>query len=184
MITSLGVEGAFVVTDKITFDDRGTATSLTAPFTPAHSLIVDSRWHVVRGLHYQVGMSKLVRCIGGQILDVGVDLRVNSTTYGKHFCIELSHGDGKAVFVPDGVAHGIRVKVALARVLYQCSVSYDPTAEGAVRWDDPDLAVVWGLSARSHPVILSERDRTAPSFAEYRKNPVFKGCRGLEGGFS
>lgn len=192
---SLPIEGAFVIAWDEERDSRGHATSLRwlgMPFVPVAELLVFSKELVVRGLHYQRGLSKIVRCVRGIIVDVGVDLRISSPTFGQHYSYALGERSefendwGEAIFVPEGVAHGICVLYdEPAEVLYQFSAPHAPALEGAVKWDDPELAVDWQnmidffepmdktQSQPRGPFILSDRDRNAPSFADYKKNPVF-----------
>jgi dTDP-4-dehydrorhamnose 3,5-epimerase len=128
---------------------------------------------VLRGLHYQdqrAPMDKLVRCTAGRILDVAVDLRRSSPHYGRWAAVELSADNMWQLFVPVGFAHGFLALTDGVEVQYKCSGYYTPSAEGSVRWDDPDLAIDWPIQAP----ILSARDRVAPSLAEYGRRPAFE----------
>ena len=119
-----------------------------------------SCYGTVRGLHYQKGdaaQAKLVRVIRGRVLDIAVDLRVGSPTFGKWTAAELSGENASQLFIPRGFAHGFSVLSEEAVFQYKCDAFYDPSAEGAVAWDDPDLAIDWGLPAKD--VLLSEKDR-------------------------
>ena len=127
---------------------------------------------VLRGLHYQdlsAPMGKLVRCTLGRVYDVAVDLRAGSPTYGEWEAFELSDENLRQVWIPAGFGHGFATLSDLADVQYKCSGYYTPAAEGAVAWNDPDLAVDWPVDSPT----VSERDRGAPSFAEYRSRPAF-----------
>jgi dTDP-4-dehydrorhamnose 3,5-epimerase len=127
---------------------------------------------VLRGLHYQTTaapMGKLVRCSSGSILDVAVDLRVDSPTFGKWFAVELNEENLKQLWVPVGFGHGFATLSEQARVQYMCTGFYAPESEGSVRWDDPDLAIEW---PHKDPII-SEKDGKAPSLKDYLKEPAF-----------
>lgn len=127
---------------------------------------------VLRGLHYQdmnAPMGKLVRCTAGAILDVAVDLRSGSPTYGQSHSVELNAQNKKQIWVPVGFAHGFLTLSEIAEVQYKQTQFYAPEFEGGIRWDDPDIAIEWPIS----DPILSTRDTTHPSFSEYRKHPVF-----------
>ena len=115
---------------------------------------------VVRGLHYQKGASaqaKLVRVIRGRVLDIAVDIRVGSPTFGQWAAAELSGENASQLVVPRGFAHGFSVLSEEAVFQYKCDAFYNPAAEGAIAWDDPDLAIDWGLPAEA--VLLSEKDK-------------------------
>ena len=128
---------------------------------------------VLRGLHYQdmkAPMAKLVRCVVGQVLDVVVDIRVGSPTFGQHFNITLSAEEKNLIYIPIGFAHGFLVISNYAEVLYKMSNYWTPEAEGGIAWDDVDLGIDWGIESP----ILSEKDTKLPSFADYQTNPAFK----------
>lgn len=127
---------------------------------------------VIRGLHYQYDppQGKLVGVIHGQILDILVDLRRNSPTYGQHIALELTDINGKLVWIPPGFAHGFCVLGSEpADVLYKVDQLYNPKSEGGIHWADPYLAINWPIP---HPII-SARDNLLPSFAAYQLNGVF-----------
>ncbi len=118
----------------------------------------------LRGLHFQTdpGQAKLVRCARGAILDVAVDLRRGSPTFGQwegHVLDDESH---RQLFVPIGFGHGFAVLSDVADVAYLLSSLYDPETESGIAWDDPDVGVEWGVQ----DPLLSERDKTAPRLAE------------------
>ena len=124
-----------------------------------------SSYGVVRGLHFQKGewaQAKLVRVVEGSVLDVAVDIRPGSPTYGQHVAVELSGDNHLEFFIPRGFAHGFSVLSETAVFQYKCDNYYHPDAEGAIAWDDPDLAIDWRIP--SERVILSEKDRNHPSF--------------------
>jgi dTDP-4-dehydrorhamnose 3,5-epimerase len=118
----------------------------------------------LRGIHFQTrpGQAKLVRCARGKILDVAVDLRRDSATYGKWEAVVLDDAAHRQLFVPVGFGHGFAVLSEVADVCYQVSSLYDPATERGIAWDDPDVGVDWQVAEP----LLSERDRSAPRLAE------------------
>ena len=130
-----------------------------------HSL--SARAGTVRGLHFQApphGQAKLVRVIRGAILDIAVDLRAGSATYGKHVAVELSAEAWNQIYVPVGFAHGLCTLTADVEVQYKVSAYYAPQSEGGLLWDDPDLGIDWPAVA-AHAV-LAEKDRSWPTLSE------------------
>ncbi|MBR1706863.1 MAG: dTDP-4-dehydrorhamnose 3,5-epimerase [Bacteroidales bacterium] len=122
-----------------------------------------SRYGVVRGLHFQKGeqaQAKLVRVVSGAVLDVAVDLRPGSPTYGRHAAVELTGENHRMLFIPRGFAHGFSVLSEEVIFQYKCDNFYCPAAEGAIAWNDPTLAIDWRIPASD--VILSEKDRHHP----------------------
>jgi dTDP-4-dehydrorhamnose 3,5-epimerase len=133
---------------------------------------LSKRVGTVRGLHLQVPPSaqgKLVRVINGAVLDVLVDLRSGSPTFGDHVAIRLDSQSGTQVWIPPGFAHGFCTLVPDTLLAYKVTHGYDPTAERSLRWDDPDLAIDWPVKAEH--VTLSTSDRAAPSLAELGELP-------------
>ena len=124
-----------------------------------------SRRGIVRGMHFQVdrGLAKLVRCARGAILDVAVDVRRDSPTYGHWEGAELSDENMRMLYVPYGFAHGFCVLSEVADVLYLQDGYYDPAAEQGIRYDDPDVGIEWPSGLELTP---SERDRSAPLLRE------------------
>lgn len=119
-----------------------------------------SSYGVVRGLHFQkppYAQSKLVRVIQGAVLDVAVDIRKGSPTFGQHVAVELSGENHRQLFIPRGFAHGFSVLTPEVLFQYKCDNFYAPQAEGAIAWDDPDLNIDWRIPAGQ--VILSEKDK-------------------------
>ena len=119
-----------------------------------------SVYGVLRGLHFQKdkdAQSKLVRVVSGSVLDVAVDIRKGSPTFGQHVSVELTGENHRQMFIPKGFAHGFAVLSPEAVFQYKCDAFYAPQSEGALAWDDPDLGIDWRLPAGS--VILSEKDR-------------------------
>lgn len=126
-----------------------------------------SKRGVIRGLHLQinpVAQAKLVRVLEGEILDVAVDLRKNSSTYGQHFSVVLSADNKKQLMVPHGFAHGFSVLSEMASVMYKVDQLYHKDSERGIRYDDPTLAIDWQLSPKE--VIVSEKDLVLPGFDE------------------
>jgi dTDP-4-dehydrorhamnose 3,5-epimerase len=117
---------------------------------------------VLRGMHYQVGQAKLVRCARGSILDVLVDLRRGSPTFGAWESLELSEENARQLYIPNGFAHGFCVTSDLADVVYKVSTYYDPSAEAGIAYDDPDVGIQWP----DIELQLSDRDRSAPRLAD------------------
>lgn len=127
-----------------------------------------SCYGVVRGLHFQkppYAQAKLVRVVEGRVLDVAVDIRRGSPTYGQHVSAELSAENHRQFFIPKGFAHGFAVLSEVAVFQYKCDDYYHPEAEGAIAWNDPSLAIDWHLPEAD--VILSEKDRHHPLFAQF-----------------
>lgn len=128
-----------------------------------------SSYGVIRGLHFQYppyAQAKLVRVVSGRVLDVAVDLREGSHTYGKHFSIELSGDNHLQVFIPRGFAHGFAVLSDEAVFQYKCDGYYAPEHEAAVIWNDPDLGIDWRLSMAD--VHLSEKDKNHPRLKDLK----------------
>jgi dTDP-4-dehydrorhamnose 3,5-epimerase len=121
---------------------------------------------VLRGMHFHVGpgAAKLVRCSRGRILDVGVDLRRGSPTYGQWEGVELDDESMREVYVPVGFAHGFCVLSDVADVIYKQTAYYDPALERGIAWDDPDVGIEWPLPVAE--LIVSERDANAPLLRE------------------
>ena len=113
---------------------------------------------VLRGLHFQKSMGQLVTVVKGTIFDVVVDIRKDSATFGQHITLELSKKNPAQLYMPAGMAHGFCVLTESAIINYKCTEYYDPTLEGGLSWNDPDLNINWPLKAP----ILSERDQNFP----------------------
>ena len=127
-----------------------------------------STYGVLRGLHYQCGehaQAKLVRVLEGEVLDIAVDLRTGSPTYGQWYSVLLSADNQKQLFVPRGFAHGYVVLSRTAEFFYKCDNFYHKASEGGIRFDDPVLGIDWGLPA--HDVVLSEKDSLLPAFGNH-----------------
>ncbi len=128
---------------------------------------VSARVNTVRGLHFQAppfAQAKLVRCGRGRLFDVAVDVRRGSPTYGRWFGIELSFENGRQLMIPAGFLHGFATREPDTEIIYKCTDYYSPTADGAVRFDDPDIGIDWGLTGEA---ILSDKDAAAPLLADF-----------------
>jgi dTDP-4-dehydrorhamnose 3,5-epimerase len=114
-------------------------------------------------------MVKLVRCTAGAILDVAVDVRIGSPTYGRWVAVELNADNMKQLLVPVGFAHGFATLSDFAEVQYKCSIFYAPETEGCIAWNDPDIGISWPFN----DPIVSKRDAAATSLQDYSKQPAF-----------
>jgi dTDP-4-dehydrorhamnose 3,5-epimerase len=146
---------------------------------PAQDLFVQdnhsrSARGVLRGMHFQIGagVAKLVRCARGRILDVAVDLRKGSPTYGRWAGVELDDVKMRSLYVPVGCAHGFCVLSEVADVLYKQTGYYDPELERGIVWNDPDVGIEWPLAQEE--LIVSERDAAAPRLREIASELPFK----------
>lgn len=181
-ISPTPIDGLLVVDPKVFRDERGFfLESYHKQELAAAGLVVDfvqdnhsrSSAGVLRGLHYQslaAPMGKLVRCTRGVVFDVAVDLRVGSPTFAQWYGLELSEANHRQLWVPVGFAHGFLALSDWADLQYKCSNYYTPQAEGAVRWNDPEIGIDWPVT---NP-ILSARDAAAGSLADYREHPAFR----------
>ena len=132
--------------------------------------------HTLRGLHFQAppaAQDKLVRTLAGSILDVAVDARKGSPTYGKWVAEELSAENGRQLLVPKGFLHGFLTLTEDTLVAYKCSDFYSAEADGGVRFDDPDIGIDWGIDPAD--AVTSQKDGKAPSFAAFETPFVYKG---------
>ncbi|MDZ7740224.1 MAG: dTDP-4-dehydrorhamnose 3,5-epimerase [Bacteroidota bacterium] len=141
-----------------------------------HTFVQDneskSQKGVLRGLHFQNpphAQGKLVRVIKGAVLDVAVDIRKGSPSYGEWEAVELSEKNKKMYWIPAGMAHGFLTLEDNTIFFYKCTELYNKSSEGSIRWDDPDLNIDWGIK---NPV-LSGKDREAPAFKEFSSSFVF-----------
>jgi dTDP-4-dehydrorhamnose 3,5-epimerase len=176
------IPGVLVVTPRRIVDARGffTETFQTERYAAAgmpHPFVQDnwsrSRRGVLRGLHLQnpKAQGKLVSVASGRVLDVAVDVRRGSPTFGRHIAIELSDENGIQLFLPRGCAHGFIVLSETADFLYKCDEYYSPQDEIVVRWDDPALGIDWRISQPA----LGPRDASAPLLADISRLPSFNG---------
>ena len=171
-VIKTAIEGVFIIEPRLFKDDRG---YFFESFSQREfnekvrkvNFVQDnesmSSYGVMRGLHFQrppFTQSKLVRCVKGAVLDVAVDIRKGSPTYGQHVAVELTEDNHRQFFVPRGFAHGFAVLSETAVFQYKCDNFYAPESEGALAWDDPDLGIDWRIPADR--VILSEKDSRHP----------------------
>jgi len=123
-----------------------------------------SGFGVLRGLHFQrppFTQAKLVQCLQGEVLDIAVDVRLGSPTYGKHVAVRLSETNHNQLYIPRGFAHGFAVLSETAVFSYKCDNYYNPGADGGVIWNDSDISIDWILSTED--IKLSEKDKNLPS---------------------
>ena len=172
IFTQTEIPGVVVIEPQVFGDDRGyffesysqqQFDQAVRPVRFVQDNESKSRRGVLRGLHFQKGaaaQSKLVRVVKGRVLDVAVDIRKGSPTFGKYVSVELTEENKRQFFVPRGFAHGFAVLSAEAVFQYKCDNFYAPESEGALAWDDPDLGIDWRIPAAK--VILSEKDRHHP----------------------
>ena len=170
------IEGLVIVEPRIFRDDRGyfyeSFSQREFEENVCRTTFVQdnqsmSSYGVVRGLHFQKPpycQSKLVRCIKGAVLDVAVDIRKGSPTFGKYVAVELTEDNHRQFFVPRGFAHGFAVLSEVAVFQYKCDNYYNKESEGAIAWNDEQIAVDWRLP--SEKVILSEKDKLSKPLAE------------------
>ena len=133
-----------------------------------------SHYGVLRGLHFQnppYTQSKLVRVIQGKVVDVAVDIRKGSPTYGKYVAVELTGENHRQFFIPKGFAHGFVVLSETALFQYKCDEFYHPEAEGAIMWNDPELAIEWPVKAED--IELSEKDKHHPFLNNFESPFVY-----------
>ncbi|WP_346318989.1 dTDP-4-dehydrorhamnose 3,5-epimerase [Chitinophaga sp. YIM B06452] len=134
-----------------------------------------SNYGVLRGLHFQLpphAQAKLIRTLDGRILDVVVDLRKGSPAYGKVFSIELSAENKLQLLVPQGFAHGYSVLSPTAEVMYKCDNFYNKASEGGILYNDPALAIDWGIPLTE--AVVSEKDKVLPLLADVQHNFIFQ----------
>lgn len=134
-----------------------------------------SSYGVIRGLHYQLepfAQVKLVRVLSGTILDVVVDIRKGSPTFGKWLSIELSAKDKKQLFIPAGLAHGFSVLSETAEIFYKCDKFYNKESEGGILYNDPELNIDWQIP--QDKAVISDKDRVQPLFADCKNNFIFQ----------
>ena len=172
------IEGVLIIEPRVFGDSRGyffesfnarefkEATGVDVTFVQDNES--RSRYGVLRGLHFQnppYAQSKLVRCVKGRVLDVAVDIRKGSPTYGRYVTCEMSEDNHRQFFVPKGFAHGFAVLSEDAVFQYKCDDFYHPEAEGAIMWDDPDVGIQWPIPAED--VELSEKDKKHPYLKDF-----------------
>lgn len=175
-IIKTNIEGVVIIEPRIFKDDRGyffesfsqrefEEKVLKTTFVQDNES--KSSYGVLRGLHFQTppyAQSKLVRVIKGAVLDVAVDIRTGSPTYGKHVAVELTGDNHRQFFIPRGFAHGFSVLTDEVIFQYKCDNFYAPRNEGAMAWDDKTLNIDWRIPAEK--VVLSDKDKCHPTLAE------------------
>jgi dTDP-4-dehydrorhamnose 3,5-epimerase len=179
MIEQTKLDGVVIVTPRVFSDNRGSFfESYNRNTLSGHDIttefIQDNQSYsadagTIRGLHFQTppsAQAKLVRVLVGEIWDVAVDIRAGSPTYGQWTGVTLSAGNNRQLLIPAGFLHGFVTRVPDCLVAYKCSNVYAPACEGAVRFDDPDLAIDWGIPAAD--AVLSDKDAAAGSFADLK----------------
>lgn len=172
-VKNTAIEGVLIIEPRVFGDERGYffESYNKAEFARATGLNIDfvqdnesrSRYGVLRGLHYQkepYAQSKLVRCGRGRVLDVAVDIRKGSPTFGKYVATELTEDNHRQFFLPRGCAHGFVVLSDEAVFQYKCDNLYHPESEGAIAWNDPTIAIDWRIPTSD--IILSEKDKHHP----------------------
>ena len=170
------IEGVVIIEPRIFKDDRGyfyesfsqrEFEEKVCRTTFVQDNQSKSSYGVLRGLHFQKPpycQSKLVRCIKGAVLDVAVDIRKGSPTFGKYVAVELTEDNHRQFFVPRGFAHGFAVLSEEAVFQYKCDNFYNKESEGSVAWNDPQLAIDWKIPADK--VLLSEKDKQSKNIAD------------------
>ena len=168
------IEGIVIIEPQVFGDSRGyfmetyqkekyAAAGIGVTFVQDNESM--SRYGVVRGLHYQAepfAQAKLIRVVSGRVLDVAVDIRKNSPTFGKVFTLELSSENKLQLFLPHGIAHGFAVLSETAVFTYKCDNFYAPQYERTIRFDDPSLAIDWKIPVANR--IISDKDKKGVAF--------------------
>ena len=170
------LEGVVIIEPRLFEDSRGyffesfSQRDFDAQVAPVR-FVQDNEsrscYGVVRGLHFQrppFAQAKLVRCVRGAVLDVAVDIRRGSPTFGQHVAVELTEESHRQLFIPRGFAHGFSVLSDVALFQYKCDNPYAPQSEGAIAWDDPALGIDWRIPAPR--ILLSAKDAAHPRLAE------------------
>ena len=170
------IEGVVIIEPRLFKDDRGyffesfnqrEFEEKVCKTTFVQDNESNSSYGVIRGLHFQkppFAQSKLVRVIRGSVLDVAVDIRKGSPTFGQHVAVELTEDNHRQFFIPRGFAHGFSVFSKEVVFQYKCDNFYAPQCEGAIVWDDPDLGIDWKIPMDK--ILLSEKDKVHPRLKE------------------
>jgi dTDP-4-dehydrorhamnose 3,5-epimerase len=172
-IVDAGLDGAKLIKPRVHGDERGFFLESYRADAGIDTVFVQdnhsrSSHGIVRGMHFQPGQVKLVRCVRGAIFDVIVDIRRRSPSFGQWRGFELNDETHHQLLVPDGFAHGFCVLSELADVTYKVSSYYDPTSESGFRFDDPEVGIEW--PAPIDELIASARDQQAPTLAELARS--------------
>ena len=183
-IEETAIEGVLIITPARFGDHRGFFSEswnrrtlaehgITLDFVQDnHSLSREAG--TVRGLHFQApphAQAKLVRCGRGVLFDVAVDIRKGSPTYGQWVGVELSAENGRQLLIPEGFLHGFVTRAPDTEILYKCTDYYAPECDGAVRFDDPDIGIDWGIDPDN--AILSQKDAAAPALRDFESPFVY-----------
>ena len=176
-VIKTAIEGVVIIEPRLFLDKRGyffesfSQREFDAEVRPIRFVQDNesmSSYGVIRGLHFQrppYSQSKLVRCVRGRVLDVALDIRSGSLTYGQHVAVELSEENHRQLFIPRGFAHGYVVLSETAVFQYKCDNYYAPQAEGGISILDKTLGIDWRIEAAE--AILSEKDLKHPSLADF-----------------
>ena len=176
-IIKTSIEGLIIIEPRVFADSRGyffesfsqrDFERLVAPVHFVQDNESMSQRGVIRGLHFQrppFSQTKLVRCVRGAVLDVAVDLRQGSPTFGQHEAIELTEDNHRQLFIPKGFAHGFAVLSDVAVFQYKCDEFYHPEADGGIQLDDPSLGIDWRLPLDK--AIRSEKDKLLPLLKDF-----------------
>jgi len=175
-ISTTQIEGLLIIEPRVFKDERGeffesfNQKKFDEATKNAYQFVQDNQStsvkKVLRGLHFQrppFAQGKLVRVIKGAVLDVAVDIRGNSQTYGQHFSIELTADNNKQLFIPPGFAHGFLALEDETIFAYKCTNFYDPNSEVTIQWNDPKLNINWGLNK----CLMSEKDKVGLDFSKF-----------------
>lgn len=177
-IIETAIKDVFIIEPQIFRDDRGYFfeswnQAKMAEAGLNYNFIQDNQsksvYGTIRGLHFQKGefsQAKLVRVLDGTVLDVAVDLRPGSETFGRHVAVELSAENNRQLMIPRGFAHGFSVLTPTAVFAYKCDNVYNKASEGGLRFDDPDLEIDWKI--KPEDAILSEKDKVNPFLKELK----------------
>ncbi len=179
-ITESRIKGVFLIEPQVFEDDRGyffesfrysklKEEGFDVNFVQDN--VSKSIRDTIRGLHYQIEspQDKLVSCLQGEILDVAVDVRKDSPTFGNYVAFKLSEQNHRLLYIPKGFAHGFSVQSETAIISYKCSDYYNPEGERGIRWDDPLIRINWDVSRP----ILSEKDKKNPLFSSLKEEDLF-----------
>ena len=183
-VIKTAIEGVYIIDPKVFGDARGyffesfSEREFQEKVGDIHFVQDNesmSKYGVMRGLHFQrppYAQSKLVRCVKGKVIDVAVDIRKGSPTYGQHVAVLLTEDNHRQFFIPQGFAHGFAVLSESAIVQYKCDNFYHPEADGGISILDESLGIDWGLTMEE--ALLSEKDTKHPKLAEFDSPFVYK----------
>lgn len=185
-VTKTNIDGVVIIKPKMFKDNRGyffesfnekEFKEKVANIDFVQDNESKSSYGVLRGIHFQVppySQSKLVRVVKGKVLDIAVDLRKDSPTYGQWTSVILTSRNHKQFFLPQGMGHAFVVLTKTAVFQYKCDNFYNKDADGGIAWDDKDLNIDWKIPIKD--IILSEKDKHHQTFKEFKKNNPFYDC--------